>query len=175
MKTQTVGLSVLARTTTVLTHVACLVARELTALYRTMWLSAGVQGAPQGTLSETAGGSPGMRSALLVAPTPTVRLDKMTALSVAASQHTLETLCKDVAMNVTLTMSVDSLKHVTVRTIVVRMLVDVEHVGRMPTARQSTIVHSVAVPQTSLAILSPAAILSVPDTMTALPTRLVSS
>lgn len=140
-----------------------------------MWLYAGVPEAPQGTLSGTAGGLPGMRFVLLVEPILTVRLGKMTVQSVAVSQHTLEILCKDVAMNVTLTTSVDSLKHVIARTTAVSLPVDVEHAGKMPTVRLSTIAHSAPVLQTSLEILSPVATPSARDTMTVPLTRLVSS
>lgn len=78
-------------------------------------------------------------------------------------------------MSVTLTTSVVSLKHVIVRTIAVSLPVDEEHVGKMPIARLSTIVHSAPVPQTSLEILSPVATQSAPDTTTVPLTRLVSS
>lgn len=175
MRTQTVDPSAHARTTIVLTHAVCHVGRGLTVLSRTMWPYAGVPGAPLGTLSGTAGGLPGMRFVLLAGPILTVRLAKMTVLSVAVSLHTLEILCKDVAMSATLTTSVDSLKHVIVKTTAVSLPVDAEHVGKMPTVRLSTIVHSALVLQTSLEILSPVVTQSARDTMTVPLTRLVSS
>jgi len=76
-----------------------------------------------------------MRSVLLVVPTLTVRLARMTALSVAANQPILVTPCKAVVMSVTLTVTVVSHKHVTASSTAVRMLVAVEHVERMLTAR----------------------------------------
>ena len=97
----------------------------------------------------------------------------MTVRSVDASQHTLEILCKDVAMSVILMENVDSHKHVIVKTTAVSQLVAGEFVGKMQTARQSTTGHSVLVPQTSLVILSPGATQSAPDTMTVPLTRLV--
>lgn len=116
-----------------------------------------------------------MRFVLLAGPILTVRLAKMTVLSVAVSLHTLEILCKDVAMSVTLTMSVASLKHVIVKITAVSLPVDVEPVGKMPTVRLSTIAHSALVLQTSLEILSPVVTQSARDTMTVPLTRLVSS
>lgn len=175
MKTLTVDPSAHARTTSVSTHAACHVDRGLTVPSRTMWLYAGVPGALLGTLSETAGDLPGMKFVPLVGQILTVRLGKMTVLSVAVSLHTLEILCKGVAMSVTLTTSVVSLKHVIVRTIAVSLPVDEEHVGKMLIARLSTIVHSAPVPQTSLEILSPVATQSAHDTTTVPLTRLVSS
>ena len=73
MRTLTVDHNVLARTTIVLTHVVCLVVRELTVQCRTMLLYAGVPGALLGTPLETAEGSPEMRFVLLVGLTLTVR------------------------------------------------------------------------------------------------------
>ena len=73
MKTQTVDHNVPARTTSVLTHAACHVAKGQTAQFRTMWPSADVPGALQEILSGTAGGSQGMRFVLPVEPTLTVR------------------------------------------------------------------------------------------------------
>lgn len=175
MRTLTVDPSVRARTTSVWTHAACHVGRGLTVPSRTMWPYVGVPGAPQGTLSGTAGGLPGMRFVLLAGPILIVRLDKMTVLFVAVSLHTLEILCKGVAMSATLTTSVDSLKHVVVRTIAVSLPVGVEPAGKMPTVRLSTIVHSAPVLQTSLEILSPVVTQSARDTMTVPLTRLVSS
>lgn len=175
MRTLTVDPSVHARTTSVWTHAACHVDRVLTVLSRTTWPYAGVPEAPQGTLSGTAGDLPGMRFVLLVGPILTVRLDKMTVLFVAVSRHILEILCRGVAMSATLTMSVDSLKHVIVRTIAVSLPVGVEHVEKMPTARLSTTVHSAHVLQTSLEILSHVVTQSAHDTMTVPLTRLVSS
>jgi len=175
MRTQTVVLSVLVRTTSVLTHAACLVAREQTVQFRIMWRSVGVLGGQQEILSETAGGSPGMRFVLLVEQTPTVRLGRMTVPSVDANQPTLEILFKDVVMNVTLMENVANPKNVTVSIIVVNLLVVMEYAVKMPTAKQSTIVHSALVLQTSLVILLPAATQSAPDIMTVHPTRLVSS
>lgn len=116
-----------------------------------------------------------MRFVLLVGPILTVRSAKMTVLFVAVSLHTLEILCKGVAMSATLTTSVASLKHVIVKTTAVSLPVDVEHVGKMPTVRLSTIAHSAPVLQTSLEILSPDVTQSARDTMTVPLTRLVSS
>lgn len=116
-----------------------------------------------------------MKSVLHVEPTLTVRLDKMTAPYVDANLPTLEIHCKDVATNVTLMESVDSHRLVTVRIIGVNLLVAMECVVRMPTAKQSITVPSAPVLQTSLATPSPAATQSAPDTMIVHPTKPASS
>lgn len=134
-RTQTVDLSELARITSVWTRVACPVGRGRSAPCRTMWLSAGALEGLQGTLSGTAEDLPGMRSALLVGPTRTVRLARMTVLSVGANPHISGTPCKAVAMSVTLTVSAGSHRPVTGSTTAVRMRVAGEPAGRMQTAR----------------------------------------
>lgn len=175
MRTLTVVPSGLARTTSVSTHAACLVARVLTALFRTMWLSAGVPGGQQEILSETAGGSPGMRFVLLVGRTLTVRSAKMTVQSVDANLPILEILFKGVDMNATLMANAANHKSVTARAIAVSLHVAMECVGKMPTVKLSTIGHSAPVLQTSSATLLPAATQSAPGIMTVPPTKLVSS
>jgi len=116
-----------------------------------------------------------MKSVLPVEPTLTVRLDKMTAPSADANLHTLGILCKDVDTNVTLMESVDSHRLVTVSITGVNLLVAMECVVRMPTAKQSTTVPSAPVLLTSLATPSPAATQSAPDTMIVHQTKPVSS
>jgi len=171
MRTQIVDHNVLAKTTSVLTPAVCPVARGQSVPCRTMSPSVGVPGELLGTLLGTAGGLPGMRFVLLVGLTQTVRLARMTGLSVAANQHILETHCKAVVTNVTLTVIVDSPRLVTASTTGVRMLVVVGPVERMLTARLSTTVPSAPALLTSWGIPSPAAIPSAPDTMTVPLTR----
>lgn len=175
MKTQTVDHNVPARTTSVLTHAACHVAKGPTARFRTMWPSADVPGALQEILSGTAGGSQGMRFVLPVEPTLTVRLAKMTVPSVVANLPISEILCKDVAMNVILMESVASHRLVIVRITDVNLLVAMECVGKMQTAKQSTTGPSAHVLLTSLVTHSPAATQSAPDTMIVHLTKPVSS
>jgi len=175
MRTQTVDLNVPARTTSVLTPVLFLVARVLTALYRTTSLSVGVPGVQLETPSGTAEGSQERRFVLLVEQTLTVRLDKMTVPSVGASLLILETPFKDVDMNVRLTRSVVHRRSVTVSTTDVSLHVVMEPVERMPTAKLSTTGHNVLVLRTSLETHSLGATQNVPDTMTVPLTRPVSS
>jgi len=170
-KTQIVDHSVLARTTSVLTPAVCPVARGPSVPCRTTWLSVGVPGELLGTLLGTAGGLQGMRFVLLVEQTQTVRLARMTGLFVAASQHILETHCKAVVTNVTLTVIVGSHKLVTASTTGVRMLVAGGPAERTLTARLLTTVPSAPALLTSWEIPSPGATLSAPDTMTAPLTR----
>lgn len=171
MRTLTVDHSAPVRTTSVWTPAACRVARGLTALCRTTWLSAGVPGEQQEILLGTAGGSLEMRFVLLVGQTLTVRLARMTARSVAANQPTLATPCKGVVMSVTLTETVASHRPVTASNTAVRMLADVEHVERTQTARLSTTVPSAHVLQTSSETPSLAATQNVPGIMTVPLTR----
>lgn len=81
--------------------------------------------------SGTAEDSLVMKFVLHVEQIPTVRLVKMTGLSVDASQHTLEILSKDVVMSAILTSSVDLHKAVIVKIIGVSQLVEEELVERM--------------------------------------------
>jgi len=175
MRTRTVDLNVPARTTNVLIPAPFPVAKVLTAQYRTMWLSVGVLAVRQETPSGTAEGSQERRFVLLVVPTLTVRLGKMTVPSVGASLLILETPSKDVGMSVRLIRSVVHHRSVTVSTTGVSLHVVMEPVERMPTVKLSTTDLSVLVLRTSLEMHSLGATQNVPDTMTVPLTRHVSS
>ena len=117
MRTLTVGPSVPARTTSVLTPALYPAAKELTVMSRITWLSAGVLAALLVTHSAPAAGLPAKKSALPAAAILTARLGRMTGPSVPVSQPILEILWWSVDMSVILTVSVALLKPVTAENI----------------------------------------------------------
>jgi hypothetical protein len=117
MRTLTVGPSVPARTTSVLTPALYHAAKVLTVMFRITWLSAGVLAALLVTHSAPAAGLPAKKYALPAAAILTARLDRMTGLSVPVSQPILEILWWSVDMSVILTVSVALLKPVTAENI----------------------------------------------------------
>lgn len=112
-KIKTVGPNVHVKITIVWILAQYLVAKELIVLSKTMLPFVGVQEEQPEIPSEAAGSSRGKKYVLHVGLTLIARLGKMTGPSAGAKIHTLEILFKDVATNVTLTMSVANLNNVT--------------------------------------------------------------